>query len=92
MFESDLDRNLVPRDYGKMNTAPSQRSAHEKARAKKQAEDQSELQALRERVRQLEGTNEALGQAIGLLHALNAQELDVPVRNEPKSSSPRKTS
>lgn len=74
-----------------MNTTPSQRSAFEQARAKEQAEHEDELKALRERVRQLEGTNEALGKAIGLLHALNEQEPATSTTDERKNSSPRKT-
>lgn len=91
VFEGDLDRNLVPRDHGQTNTTPSQRSAFEQARAKEQAEHEDELKALRERVRQLEGTNEALGKAIGLLHALNEQEPAPSTTDERKNSSPRKT-
>jgi beta-phosphoglucomutase-like phosphatase (HAD superfamily) len=91
VFEGDLDRNLFPRDHGQMNTTPSQRSAFEQARAKEQAEHEDELKALRERVRQLEGTNEALGKAIGFLHALNEQEPATSTTDERKNSSPRKT-
>lgn len=91
VFEGDLDRNLVPRDHGSMNTSPSQRSAFEKARAKEQAAHEAELKALRERVRQLEGTNEALGKAIGLLHKLNEQEPATSMTEGRKNSSPRKT-
>lgn len=92
VFEGDLDRNLVPRDHGSMSTSPSQRSAFEQARAKEQAAYEAELKALRERVQQLEGTNEALGKAIGLLHKLNEQEPAASMTNEHKNSSPRKTS
>ena len=91
VFEGDLDRNLVPRETGIMTTTPNQRLAFETARAKEKAEHEAELAALRERVRQLEGTNEALGKAIGLLHALNEQEPAESRTNEPKNSSPRKT-
>ncbi|WP_082124011.1 hypothetical protein [Arthrobacter sp. YC-RL1] len=55
VFEGDLDRNLVPRDHGSMNTSPSQRSAFEKARANEQTAHEAELKASREPVRQLEG-------------------------------------
>jgi len=92
VFDGDLDRNLVPRETRLMNTTPSQRSALETARAREKAEHEAELAALRERVRQLEGTNEALGKAIGLLHALNEQEPEPSTTSEPKNSSPRKTS
>lgn len=72
-----------------MNTTPSQRSAFEQARAKEQAEHEAELQALRERVHKLEGPNEALGKAIGLLHKLNEQGPDTST-TEPRNSSLRK--
>lgn len=74
-----------------MNTTPNQRLAFETARAREKAEHEAELAALRERVHQLEGTNEALGKAIGLLHALNEQEPEPSTTSEPKNSSPRKT-
>lgn len=75
-----------------MDTTPSQRLAFETARAREKTEHEAELAALRERVRQLEGTNEALGKAIGFLHALNEQEPAMSRTSEPKNSSPRKTS
>jgi hypothetical protein len=47
-----------------------------KADAAKQDRDEAELAHLRARVHELEATNEALGKAIGLLHAVNAEEPD----------------
>ncbi|WP_232531988.1 hypothetical protein [Microbacterium halophytorum] len=41
-----------------------------------QAHHDAEVAALNERIRQLEGTNDALGKAIGLLHVLREEEPD----------------
>jgi hypothetical protein len=47
---------------------------------------------LRARVHELEPTNEALGKAIGLLHAMNAEEPDAtPTTTDLDTSSPPKT-
>lgn len=92
VYEGDLDRNLIPRDHGSMSSTSSQRSAFEKARAKELAEHQQEVDRLQEQIRNLEGANEALGKAIGLLHEMNAPESQTPLTNDPKRSSPRKTS
>jgi hypothetical protein len=67
-------------------------SAFEKARAKEIAEHQSEVEQLKSRIRELEGTNSALGKAIGLLHGLNVPEPGPGQTNDPKSSSKPKTS
>lgn len=91
VYEGDLDRNLIPRDHGSMSSTYSERSAFEKARAKELSEHQSEVEKLQERIRNLEGTNEALGKAIGLLHTLNVPEPDTTLTNAPKRSSTRKT-
>lgn len=92
VYEGDLDRNLIPRDHGTMSSTYSERSAFEKARAKELAEHQREVEKLQERIHDLEGTNEALGKAIGLLHTLNVPEPDSTPTNAPKRSSKRKTS
>jgi hypothetical protein len=86
VFEGDLDRNLIPRDHGGMVRTPGERSAFEKARAKEIAELQSEVEQLKNRIRELEGSNTALGKAIGLLHDLNVPEPATKPTNEPKSS------
>lgn len=86
VFEGDLDRNLIPRDHGEMTRTSGERSAFEKARAKEIAEHLSEVEQLKERIRVLEGSNTALGKAIGLLHDLNAPEPATKQTNEPKSS------
>ncbi|MFZ0835727.1 MAG: hypothetical protein WAM92_22185 [Mycobacterium sp.] len=76
-----------------MTVPPAQRRALAKADAAKQDRDKAELAQLRERVRELEATNEALGKAIGLLHAMNVQEPDAaPPMSDPDDSSTSRTS
>ncbi len=66
-------------------TVPSaKRTALEKARAAERAAHEAEVAKLSKRIRELEGTNDALGKAIGLLHAMNEQEPD----DAPQSSDP----
>jgi hypothetical protein len=74
VFEGDLDRGLVPRETGAMTVPPAKRTALEKARAAERAAHAAEVAKLSKRIRELEGTNDALGKAIGLLHAMNEQE------------------
>jgi hypothetical protein len=76
VFDGDLDRGLIPREGGPMTVPPAKRTALAKADAAKQDRDEAELAHLRARVHELEATNEALGKAIGLLHAVNAEEPD----------------
>jgi len=90
--EGDLDRNLIPREHGNMARTNGEWSAFEKARAREIAEHQSEVEQLKGRIRELEGTNTALGKAIGLLHELNVPEPDTARTNDPKSSSKPRTS
>ncbi|MGP5154818.1 hypothetical protein [Glutamicibacter ardleyensis] len=86
VYEGDLDRNLIPRDHGSMSSTYSERSAFEKARAQELAEHQNEVEKLQERIRNLEGTNDALGKAIGLLHTLNVPEPATKPTNDPERS------
>jgi hypothetical protein len=86
VYQGDLDRNLVPRDHGGMTRTSGERSAFEKARAQEIAKHQSEVEQLKDRIRELEGSNTALGKAIGLLHDLNVPEPDTKQTNDPKSS------
>ncbi|WP_113718191.1 hypothetical protein [Arthrobacter dokdonensis] len=86
VFEGDLDRTLIPRDHGDMARTHGERSALERARAKEIADHQSEVEQLKGRIRELEGTNDALGKAIGLLHGLNVPEPDAKPTNDTKSS------
>ena len=86
LFEGDLDRNLIPREHGGMTRTRGEWTAFEKARAKEIAEHETEVEQLKERIHELEGTNEALGKAIGLLHELSGQEPDTPRTSEPNDS------
>jgi hypothetical protein len=87
VFAGDLDRGLIPRDNGAMTLPPGDRTALEKARASERATQEAELTRLSARVRELEDTNNALGKAIGLLHALGEQEpAEPPTRTDPSSS------
>lgn len=88
VFAGDLERGLVPRESSAMAMTPRQRTALEKQRAWERAEHEAELARLTARVQELEGTNEALGKAIGLLHWLNEQEPAEPgpTTNEQSSS------
>ena len=74
VYEGDLDRGLIPREGSYMTIPPGKRSALEKARAAEQARHEAEVAELTARVRELEGTNNALGKAIGLLHSLSEEE------------------
>lgn len=74
VFEGDVDRGLVPRDGVGMSGSSGKRTALDQARAAERAAYAAEVLRLSERVRELEGTNDALGKAIGLLHSMNEQE------------------
>lgn len=87
VFEGDLDRGLVPREGGLMSVPSGNRTALEKARAAERAAHAAEVAKLSKRIRELEGTNEALGKAIGLLHAMNEHEpADARTTNDPSGS------
>ena len=92
VFEGDLDRNLIPREHGGMTRTNGEWSAFEKARAREIAQHESEVEQLKGRIRELEGTNSALGKAIGLLHELSVPEPDTAPTNDPKGSSKPRTS
>ena len=87
VFEGDLDRGLIPREGSDMTVPPSKRTALERERARERAAQAAEVERLTARVRELEGTNEALGKAIGLLHAMNEQEPTAPRRRIDPSDS-----
>ena len=92
VFDGDLDRGLIPREGGGMTVPPAKRTARSKAHVAKQDGDADELIRLRARVGELEATNEALGKAIGLLHAMNAEEPDAaPTTSDPDDSSTPRT-
>lgn len=87
VFEGDLDRGLIPREGSGMTVPPGKRTALERERARERAAQEAEVAKLTARVRELEGTNEALGKAIGLLHAMNEQEPTAPrTRIDPSDS------
>jgi hypothetical protein len=88
VFDGDLDRVLIPREGIGVTVPPAKRRALAKADAAKQDRDEAELARLQARVRELEATNEALGKAIGLLHAMNVEEPGVAqMTNDPGDSS-----
>jgi hypothetical protein len=92
VFAGDLDRGLIPREGSGMTVPPAKRSALAQAQTAKRDRDEAELARLQARVRELEATNEALGKAIGLLHAMSADEPDAaPTSSDPDDSSPPKT-
>ena len=75
-----------------MTVPPAKRTALAMAEAAKQDREDDELARLRARVGELETTNEALGKAIGLLHAMNAHEPDAaPTTSDPEDSSTPRT-
>lgn len=86
LLEGDIDRNLIPREHGGMTRSRGEWTAFEKARAREIAEHEAQVTQLTARIRELEGTNDALGKAIGLLHVLSEQEPDVKTTTEPENS------
>lgn len=87
VFEGDLDRRLIPREGSPMTVPAAKRTALERTRAAERAAHEAEVAKLSDRIRELEGTNDALGKAIGLLHAMSAQEPDAaPTMSDPSDS------
>lgn len=92
VFAGDLDRGLIPREGSGVTVPPAKRTALAMAQTAKQERDEAELARLQARVCELEATNETLGKAIGLLHAMNAAEPDAaPTSSDPDDSSPSRT-
>lgn len=90
VFDGDVDRGLIPREGMDMTSPPARRAALAKIASAEQTE--ADLARLRARVHELEQTNEALGKAIGLLHARSEQEPGAaPRTNDPSNSSTPKT-
>ncbi|GAS88950.1 hypothetical protein [Mycolicibacterium brisbanense] len=97
VFDGDVDRGLIPRDSGGMRVPPAKRTAVAKARSAAQTE--VELARLQARVHELEQSNEglqkandALGKAIGLLHAMSEHEpAAAPTSSDRSDSSTPKT-
>jgi hypothetical protein len=71
VFEGDLDRGLIPREGSPVTVPNGRRTVLERERARERASHEAEVAGLTARIRQLEGTNDALGKAIGLLHAMS---------------------
>ena len=87
VYGGDLDRGLVPREGRAMTVPPRKRTALEKSRAAERATHAAEVAKLSARVRELEDTNNALGKAIGLLHAMSEEEpAGTPTTSDPSSS------
>ena len=87
VFEGDLDRDLIPREGSPMTVPPAKRTALEKTRAAERAAHAAEVARLSERIRELEGTNDTLGKAIGLLLVHRVQEPDdAPTSSDPSGS------
>jgi transposase-like protein len=93
-FEGDLDRGLIPREGSPVTVPPGTRTALAMARERERAAHDAEVARLTARIRELEGTNDALGKAIGLLHAMSEHEpASIPTTTDPDdSSTPRTTS
>jgi hypothetical protein len=92
VFAGDLDRGLIPREGSGVTVPPAKRSALAMAQTAKQERDEAEVARLQARVRDLEQANEALGKAIGLLHAMNAEEPDAaPTMTDLDDSSSART-
>ena len=79
VFGGDLDRGLIPRESSGMTPDSKARRelSHQQGSISKE-QHEAALVALNARIRELEGTNDALGKAIGLLHAMREEEPDVP--------------
>lgn len=86
VFEGDLDRRLIPREGRPMTVPAAKRNALERARAAERVAHEAEIAKLSERIRELEGTNSALGKAIGLLHSMSEQEPDNTPTTGPSDS------
>jgi hypothetical protein len=88
VFEGDLDRGLIPREGSPMTIPAGKRTALERQRARERAAHEAEVAKLNARIRELEGTNTALGKAIGLLHSMSEQEpVGTPTKTDPSDSS-----
>jgi hypothetical protein len=89
VFDGDLDRGLIPREGSYVTTPPAKRAA--KVRAAETQRHEAEIARLQARVDELEQVNEALGKAIGLLHANSEEEPEtIPTTSDPgDSSTPR---
>lgn len=83
VFDGDIDRGLIPRDANRMSSTNRRRFL---AKEREHRQRLDEIEKLQARVHELEGTNEALGKAIGLLHELNEQGPGASPTNDPTDS------
>lgn len=87
VFVGDLERALIPREGSGMTIPPAKRTAVERARAAEREAHDAERARLQARVHELERTNDALGKAIGLLHAMSEEEpAGTPTTTDPSDS------
>lgn len=77
VFEGELDRGLIPRQ-GESMTPRRKREVVERSIEALHDAHEVEIETLNSRIRMLEGTNDALGKAIGLLHAMREEEPEGP--------------
>lgn len=92
VYGGDLDLGQIPRQGGVVAVPPGRRNALEKARARERAEHEAEVARLNARIRELEGANDSLGKAIGLLHAMSEHEpAGTPETTGPSDSSTPRT-
>lgn len=81
------------REGAAVTVPASDRSQIAEALAAERVTHDAETARVQQRIRELEQSNEALGKAVGLLHAMNEHEPGAtPTTNEPSDSSPPKTS
>lgn len=87
VFVGDLERALIPREGSGMTIPPAKRTAFERARAAEREAHDAERARLQARVHELERSNDALGKAIGLLHAMSEEEpAGTPTPTDPSDS------
>jgi hypothetical protein len=92
VFEGELDRGLIPREGSDVTVPPAKRTASARMRAAEAQRHEAEIARLQARVDELEQVNEALGKAIGLLHASSEEEPDAaPATSDPCDSCTPKT-
>lgn len=92
VYAGDVDKHLVPREAGGMKYPGRHLAEFERQRQTELIEHQAEVSKLQARIAELEGTNEALGKAIGLLHQMNEQEPAAnPTTTDPSASSTQRT-
>ncbi|WP_228373319.1 hypothetical protein, partial [Demequina silvatica] len=77
VIRGDLDRGLVPREGGSMAKSADRHFSAQAERARQIRDQQAQLERMQARIDELEAANDALGKAIGLLHAMREHEPDM---------------